>query len=377
MKKIAIIGASYLQSPLIRKAKQMGIETHVFAWECGDIGEKEADYFYPVSIVEKDEILDICKKIKIDGVCSIASDLAAITVNYVAYHMGLVCNSPECVEVSTNKYKMRKCFEFHGDPSPRSIKVGGIEDVDTEGLTYPVIVKPLDRSGSRGITRLDSDKGLNDAIEYAKQQGFEKHALIEEFVEGQEYSVEYVTWQGKHHFLVLTKKYTTGAPDYIETGHLEPAPVDAVLLDNIKNVVSHALDSLGIEYGASHSELKVDCAGTIKIIEIGARMGGDLIGSSLVELATGFDFVKAAIDIALGNAPELTMNQRGYAAIRFILNEHDLNYITMLQQEYPDIIIDQSIQQITGDKVTDSRSRFGYCLFASDDITIIDRYMPD
>ena len=104
MKKLAIIGASYLQEPLIEKAKSMGIETHVFAWAAGDVGEKSADYFYPISIVEKDEILKRCREIGIDGICTIASDLAVITVNYVANNMGLTANSIACTEKSTNKF---------------------------------------------------------------------------------------------------------------------------------------------------------------------------------------------------------------------------------------------------------------------------------
>ena len=89
MKKLAIIGASYLQNPLILKAKAMGLETHVFAWAAGDVGEATADHFYPISIVEKEQILEQCRRIGIDGVCTIASDLAAITVNYVANGLGL------------------------------------------------------------------------------------------------------------------------------------------------------------------------------------------------------------------------------------------------------------------------------------------------
>ena len=150
-KKIAIIGASYLQEPLIEKAKEKGLETHVFAWAAGDVGEKSADFFYPISIVEKDEILEKCREIGIDGICSIASDLAAIAVNYVAEKMGLVGNPMSCVEVSTNKHKMRRCFEEHGDPSPKSIQVNSIDDLKGIDLKYPIIVKPVDRSGSRGI----------------------------------------------------------------------------------------------------------------------------------------------------------------------------------------------------------------------------------
>ncbi len=123
MTKIAIIGASYLQYPLIVKAKAMGIETHVFAWKAGDIGEAEADFFHPISIVDKALILEECRKIKIDGICSIASDLAAITVNFVAEHMGLVGNGIQNTIVATDKHAMRNCFMDNGDPSPLSIEI--------------------------------------------------------------------------------------------------------------------------------------------------------------------------------------------------------------------------------------------------------------
>ena len=127
MKKLAIIGASYLQEPLIEKAKSMGIETHVFAWAAGDVGEKSADYFYPISIVEKDEILKRCREIGIDGICTIASDLAVITVNYVANNMGLTANSIACTEKSTNKHLMRAAFEKNGVKDPALDQLIGTE----------------------------------------------------------------------------------------------------------------------------------------------------------------------------------------------------------------------------------------------------------
>ena len=111
-KKLAIIGASYLQEPLIEKAEQMGIETHVFAWAAGDVGEKSADFFYPISIVEKDLIADKCREIGVDGICTIATDLGASTVNYVADKLGLIGNSPYASEVSTNKKAMRECSSY-------------------------------------------------------------------------------------------------------------------------------------------------------------------------------------------------------------------------------------------------------------------------
>ena len=377
MKKLAIIGASYLQEPLIEKAKARGIETHVFAWKADDVGEKSADYFYPISIVEKESILKKCTEIGIDGICSIASDLASITVNYVAEKLGLMGNSMDCVEVSTNKHSMRLCFEENGDPSPKSIIVKSADDIKNVKLEYPVIVKPVDRSGSRGITKVEAEEDLQSAIERAKDQGFEKCALVEEFATGQEYSVEYISWEGKHTFLALTKKYTTGAPDFIETGHLEPAPVDEETLSRVQKVVEHALDGLGIKYGASHSELKIAKDGVIKIIEIGGRMGGDNIGSSLVELSTGYDFVDAVIDVALGMKPTAKKSKCRNAGIRFIFTQEDINALENLKKEHPELLVEELVQPITEKKVVDSGSRFGYFMFASDDFRLVEKYLPE
>ena len=377
MNKLAIIGASYLQEPLIQKAKDMGCETHVFAWKCGDIGEKIADYFYPISIIEKEEICDKCKEIGIDGICTIASDLAAITVNYVANKLGLIANDMNCTLVSTNKHAMRECFFAHGDPSPKSIRVESIDDLNGIALEYPVIVKPLDRSGSRGITKLESDAGLAEAIEYAKSQGFEKYALVEEYATGQEYSVEYISWKGQHHFLALTYKYTSGAPHFIETGHLEPAPVSSETLAQVKAIVPHALDSLGIQYGASHTELKIAADGSIKLIEIGGRMGGDFIGSDLVRLTTGVDFVENVVRVALGEEPKIMQSLQRAAGVHFIFTEEDVITFQRLQKEHPEYIISSDIQPITGEEVSDSASRFGYFLMAADEMRQLLPYLPE
>jgi len=377
-KKLAIIGASYLQVPLIEKAKDMGLETHVFAWGSGDIGEKLADNFYPISIIEKEAILEKCKELKIDGICSIASDLAAITVNYVAANMGLTGNSLESCYMSTNKHAMRTCFEKNGDPSPQSYLVSSAGDLTGKEICYPVIVKPVDRSGSRGITKVENATYLQDAIEAAKGQAFEKTALVEEFVTGQEYSVECISWQGKHHFLTLTKKYTTGAPHFVETGHLEPAPVLESTLEEIKAVTYHALDSLKIRNGASHTELKITENGTIKLIEIGGRMGGDCIGSDLVQLSTGIDFVRAVIEIALDQEPILQKKSSGTAAaIRFICSEEDILALKEVKGQHPEYIVREECSQNPFNiKIIDSASRPGYYLLCADNAELLEQYMP-
>lgn len=360
-RRIAVIGASELQEPLIEKAQEMGLEVHAFAWEAGDVGERSADVFHPISIVEKERITEECRTLGISGVCSIASDLANITVGHVAHELGLTANSPECIARSTNKHLMRACFEKAGCPSPRSVLVRQGETPDLTGFSFPVIVKPTDRSGSRGITKLDSPEGMSDALEAAYEQGFEKCALVEEYAEGEEYSIEYCSWEGRHHFLAMTQKQTTGAPHFIETGHFEPADVTPETRANVCEVIPQALDALGVTCGASHSEVKIDDAGTIRIIEIGSRMGGDCIGSDLVRLSTGIDFVRAVVQVSLGTEPDLApTGVPGRAAVKYIMGEDDLAELRHLQETDPGRIVQVSEIRPIDHVVTDSSSRFGF-----------------
>ncbi len=332
-KNLAIIGASYLQLPLINKAKEMGYVTHVFAWAANDVGEEAADYFYPISITEVDQIAEKCKEIGICGICSIATDLGNYTVNYVANKLGLPGNTMECTRMSTNKHLMRRAFERCGDPSPKSVLVDLNTDLTKINLEYPVIVKPTDRSGSRGIFKLESPIKLEKAVKAAIDAGFEKKALIEEFVEGQEYSVEGITFNGVHHILAMTLKFTTGAPHFIETGHLEPAPVDDDVFQKTAGIVMHALDSLGIKNSASHSEVKIDTNGRIKIIEIGGRMGGDCIGSDLVWYSTGIDYLRAVIQVACGIEPNLNVEHNPIPVkVNFMFSMDDVKAMNRIKE---------------------------------------------
>ena len=346
----------------------MGYVTHVFAWQCGDVGERTADYFYPVSIVEKERILEICRAVRPVGVCSIASDLAAITVNFVAEGLGLVGNGMESAIHATNKHLMRLAFEKAGLPSCKSILVTEDSDLNTLPLSYPVIVKPTDRSGSRGIRKVTDPKELPEAVAFAREPSFEKKVLVEEFAEGREYSVEYLSWEGEHSFLAVTEKYTTGAPLFVETGHLQPPKhMDGETLQKIKTLVPRVLDSLGVRYGASHTELKVDERGDIRLIECGARMGGDCIGSDLVKLSTGVDFVQGVIDAACGVKPSFEpTGEPCVAAVRFIFSEDDLMALGRIRRENPESLYRISeILPIDGHEIRDSSTRYGYYILTA------------
>ena len=332
-KELAIIGASYLQLPLIEKAKDMGYRTHVFAWKENAPGETVADVFYPISITEISEIAEVCKEIGICGICSIATDLGNLTVNYVANLLGLPGNSMGCALKSTNKYLMREAFKKYGDPSPYSILVDTNTDLASLHLKYPVIIKPTDRSGSRGINKINKDEDLSKALNIALGESFEKKALVEEYVEGQEYSVEGISYQGEHHILAVTQKYTTGSPHFIETGHMEPAPIDHDLFQHVCNVVKHALNSLEIKNGASHTEIKIDENRKISIIEIGSRMGGDCIGSDLVLYSTGIDYLRAVIQVACGEKPDLEPICTSFPVeVRFLISKEDVEEMKRLKE---------------------------------------------
>lgn len=376
-KKLAIIGASHFQEPLIQAAKRRGIETHVFAWQCGDVGEESADFFYPISITERDEILEECRRIGVDGVVTIGSDLGNATAGYVANRLGLVANSDECLLNSTNKKAMRAAFERGGDLSPRCTTAQELEQGGSFDLSFPVIVKPADRSGSRGVTKVFGPDQLAGAIEGARSEGFDGQVMIEEFARGREFSFEFISWEGQHHFLAATEKFTTGAPSFIEKGHLEPARLDEATLQRAIAVISHALDSLGVRYGASHPEIKIDEEGSIRIIEIGSRMGGDCIGSHLVQLSTGYDFVGAVIDVALGIEPPMPDGApKNHAAIRFVFDKDDLEALEALKTDGSvELCVESPIQPFSHE-VTDSSTRFGFYIFSSPHLSALEKYLP-
>jgi biotin carboxylase len=301
VKKIAILGASYLQLPLIKKAKEMNLEVHCFAWDNEDaVAKNLADFFYPISILDKEDILKVCEEVKIDGITSIASDICVPTISFVAQRLGLNnYNSVESALKSTNKALMRNAFKQFGIKAPRSIAVKVFEDLSDLELNFPLIVKPTDRSGSRGVTLCNDKIQLQIAIKEALEESFEKQVVIEEYIDGKEISVESISFDGKHYILSITDKITTGPPYFVELEHHQPSNLERETIHKVNASTFECLNALEIKFGAGHSEFKINSKGDIYVIEVGARMGGDFIGSHLVKLSTDYDYLKAVIQIAV------------------------------------------------------------------------------
>jgi biotin carboxylase len=322
MKKIAIIGASYLQMPLVLKSKELGLQTHCFAWEEGAVCKPNVDYFYPVSTLDKEKILSLCRRINIDAIVSIASDVAVPTVNFVASNLNLTGNSASDSEASTNKFSMRERFKLNNIPSPQFLRVNNSNSLTNDiELNFPLIVKPVDRSGSRGVQKVCVPSELSAAIHRARKESFIDECIVEEYIEGVEVSVESISWKGKHFVLAITDKLTTEEPYFVELEHHQPSQLSSNILEKIKTETLKALAALQLKYGASHAEFRISADGEVYVIEVGARMGGDFIGSHLVQLSTGYDFVKGVIDVSLGHFEEPILKKKKYSGVYFLCKE--------------------------------------------------------
>lgn len=361
MRKLAIIGASYLQLPLVKKAREMGIYTLCFAWEDGAVCKGVADEFYPISIVEKERILLVCREKQIDGICTIASDVAAPTVAFVAESLGLVGNSYEVALRSTNKYQMRNSFVKAGVPCPNYQIITSENDL-LDDYDFPLIVKPTDRSGSLGVTKVTRLEDLLPAVSIAFSHSFKHESIIEEFIEGREISVEFISYKGKHYPLQITDKVTTGAPHFVELEHHQPADLSPKQFDDIYKLTERALNALGVTNGASHSEYKITMDGDVVVMEIGARMGGDFIGSDLVQLSTGYDFLEGVIDVALGQFFEPVFGDTKHSGVYFLCEETRFLQSIIRDCNLPQIVRAE-VTDIELRKVTCSSDRSGYLIY--------------
>lgn len=364
MKRIAILGASYLQKPLVEKAKDMGYEVHCFAWNNDQaVCKSVADFFYPISVLDKEAILKICKDINIDGITTIATDICIPTISYVANHMNLVSNSIESSILSTNKAKMREAFSINKVNSPKFFGISSLEECDWNNITFPIIVKPTDRSGSRGVTKVYENRDVKNAIACALDQSIEKKVIIEEYIEGKEVSVETISWHGKHYILAITDKVTTGAPHFVELEHHQPANISELILKNIEVQVIRALNALKIEYGAGHAEFKILENGEVVAVEVASRMGGDFIGSHLVPLSTGYDYIKGVINVALNNFEVPIFSTYNYSGVYFLsLETEKLMPYFSNKNEYD---VEKEIQNQELKYIKNSNDRSGYLIYQS------------
>lgn len=324
MKKIMILGASILQLPAILKAKEMGLQVVAVDMDKNAIGFKYADICIEISTIDIPRVVEAAKQYKIDGIMTLASDMPMRTVAAVAKECGIIGIDEQTSLNATNKVVMRQCLKEHGVPIPVFYKVGTREEyeaavVEFQRYDMKFIVKPADNSGSRGVFLVDkmNDGNLIDVAFYHSMQFSRSgNIIVEEYMEGPEVSIETLSIDGECHVIQITDKLTTGSPYFVEMGHSQPTQLESAIIEEIRRVAKMAVEAIGIKTGPSHIEIKATSTGA-KIVELGARLGGDYITTHLVPLSTGVDMVECCIKIVLGEKPDIEKKFDKGSAIRY------------------------------------------------------------
>ncbi len=309
-KKLLVLAAGILQVPVIKKAKEMGIYVIAADGDPNAVGLKYADKAIVVNITSEEDVLKVAREEKIDGVIHPCSEVSMNVMGRLNDELGLSGITREQAIRATNKHLMREAFESGNAPSPKSILTENAEDAwmhlqndfSTDG-----ILKPSRNSGSRGIAKVVRDMNKADfinAYNIALNESRDKSVLLEQFIEGPEFSIEIIVWNGKVNVLTVTDKKTTGTPHFVELGHNQPSCYSAEEVEILKAVAVSGVKALGVNNCACHAEAKL-MDGKAYLMEIGARLGGDFISTELTHLSTGIDMVAAAINVALGIEPDL------------------------------------------------------------------------
>lgn len=369
--KLIILGTGEYQNPLILRAKELGYETHVFGVKSGQIGERSADYFYPIDIMNFDKMWEVCKDLGAVGVGLIASEPGMHAQHFLLRKMGIPCNSEWTEEATTNKYVMRKAMKDAGVDSPNFMMVTDdmtVEDIlpHIKDFIYPLIVKPVDSASSMGVYKINNVEDFPIAIEYAMSASKSKRIMLEEFIDGQEYSGDSIAYQGKYKLLAITEKYTTGAPHFVEIGHKQPADLTPEMYHKVEETLYKAFAALKIEYGAVHPEFRITPDGRVLFMEIASRMGGDCIGSDLVRISTGYDYMGMVIAIGCGHSPNFErINEPKEAQIHYIIAQNDLDEFHKFKSNHPELIWRESeINPISDKPILKSADRAGYYITA-------------
>ena len=365
-KKLAIICANTEQLPLVNKAKEMGIETHCFAWDKEGFTQCKgiADYFHPVSTLEKERILEICKEIKVDGVTSIMNDFAMPTVAFVAQGMGLIGNNYEDMLIPGNKFLARQAYKKNGVSSPKFALV--TENVDLNDFKYPLIVKPTDGRSTMGVFKVEKEEDLQNAIKLSLENSYRKEVLIEEFIEGVEVSLDSISYKGKHYILAIKEReLTQGINSKVKTAGHWPLELPVEIKEKLINENKKALDAINFKYGATNNEFRINKDGEVFLIEVNPRMAGDC-SHIIMQLYNGYDIVKGVIDVALGQFKEPVITETKYAGIYYLSKQTAwVKQIIENKDKDPDI----KFVELQDDELQDLRScadRTGYFIYQSD-----------
>jgi len=358
--KIAVMGAGKWQAPLYRKAKEMGIETHGFAYEDGnEVAREIADHFYPISLADKEQVVAKCCEIGVDGVVTCASDFATEIACWVAEHLGLNTNSYDTVMHIHDKAWVREQTKHLTSISHPKTYTGAL---DALSLAFvPCVVKPVHGFGKRGVWFIHTAEELAYVKAHADFHK-DENALVEQFIVGKEYSVESLSFHGEHYVVQVTEKMSDGAPHFVELGHHQPAALSASCRARVEQAIHDILTAVGYTNGASHIEIKITDDESIYLIDLNPRGGGDYISTHLVPLSTNCDYSKEIINIALNRFDASAYPYKNIACSGvYFLTKQTQRLLPYFEQDIPCVVQKEYSTNISESISNNDRS--GYMIY--------------
>lgn len=307
-KKVLILGAGVMQLPAIRAAKAMGAAAIVVDGAANPPGRELADHFERIDLKDQAALVAFARARKdsegLDGVFTAGTDFSH-AVAVIARALGLPGMPPEVALDASVKSRMREAFWKRGVPSPRFIAVKDFAEFERASGKpgFPLVVKPVDSMGGRGCLRIDAEAGMAEAIADAVSHSRSGRAIVEEYVDGPEFSVDALVWKGTIHICGLADRHIFFPPHFIEMGHTMPSAFPAEAQREVLRVFRLGVEALGIENGAAKGDIKLGRDGKARVGEIAARLSGGYMSGWTYPLSSGVELTRAGIRVALGMEP--------------------------------------------------------------------------
>ena len=311
-KKIMILGASVYQVPLIRAAKAMGLYTLVASIPGDYPGFALADKVYYINTRDKEGILKACREETVDGICTTGTDVAVSTIGYVCEKLGLSGLSEEAARRATDKAAMKEAFFSEGVSAARFYKARSLEDVTWAAgeLGFPVVVKRVDSSGSRGISIVREPAGLKEAFRCALERSDKDYVLVEEMLSGTEIGVDGVVQNHRLVFFAPHEKFVYHSEKItIPAGHGFPYRGSEKVQQRLREEMELAVKALDLNNCSVNADVFVD-GDQVWMIEMGGRTGATCI-PELISMYYGFDFYKKILQNALGETLDFSPERPG------------------------------------------------------------------
>ncbi|HSV96367.1 MAG TPA: alpha-hydroxy-acid oxidizing protein [Spirochaetota bacterium] len=306
-KTIMIIGGGLLQTPAVQAAKKLGHQVIVTDYNPNALGMKYADIPIVMSTRDIEGSVRVAKTqneiTPIHAVLTVGTD-ASMTVAAVANALGLPGIKFDDAEASTNKLKMRMRFTAHNVPCPKFLPVWSLSDAKKacKILAFPLVLKPTDNMGARGVMRIDNLTQIAEAFKFAKAASPSGELIIEEFMDGPELSIDAVVYNGEITITGVADRIIEWPPYFVETGHTMPSQLPEDIQQAACQVMRKGILAIGIDNGCAKGDIKLTRHGPM-ICELAARLSGGFMSAYTYPLATGVDLIRAAIEIALGQEP--------------------------------------------------------------------------